>query len=327
MIAVVTGASAGVGRATAREFAARGCDVAIVARNAARLEAAAAELRQRGVHALPVVADVADADAMEAAAQRVEQELGPIDIWVNNAMATIFAPFDRITAAEFRRGTETTYLGQVHGTMAALRRMRQRDRGTIVNIGSALAYRAIPLQSVYCGAKYAVRGFTDSLRTELLHDGCAVRLVMVHLPAVNTPQFDWALNKTGKRPQPVPPIFQPEVPARAIVDAAFDPRHREVWVGLPTWKAIVANKLAPGLLDRYLAKTGYSGQLTDEPLPADAPVNLFDTADGDYGAHGRFDDRARAVSYQVEASRHRGAIALGVIGCCAGLAALFTRLR
>lgn len=327
MIAVVTGASAGVGRATAREFAARGCDVAIVARNAARLEAAAAELRQRGVRALPVVADVADADAMEAAAQRVEQELGPIDIWVNNAMATIFAPFDRITAAEFRRGTETTYLGQVHGTMAALRRMRQRDRGTIVNIGSALAYRAIPLQSVYCGAKYAVRGFTDSLRTELLHDGCAVRLVMVHLPAVNTPQFDWALNKTGKRPQPVPPIFQPEVPARAIVDAAFDPRHREVWVGLPTWKAIVANKLAPGLLDRYLAKTGYSGQLTDEPLPADAPVNLFDTADGDYGAHGRFDDRARAVSYQVEASRHRGAIALGVIGCCAGLAALFTRLR
>jgi len=327
MIAVVTGASAGVGRATAREFAARGCDVAIVARNATRLEAAADELRERGVRALPIVADVADAAAIEAAAERAEAELGPIDLWVNNAMATIFAPFERISPEEFRRGTEVTYLGQVHGTMAALRLMKRRDRGTIVNVGSALAYRAIPLQSVYCGAKYAVRGFTDSLRTELLHDGSAVRLVMVHLPAVNTPQFDWALNKTGKRPQPVPPIFQPEVPARAIVDAALHPHSREVWVGLPTWKAIVANKLAPGLLDRYLAKTGYSGQLTEEPLPADAPANLFNTADGDYGAHGRFDGRARAVSYQAEASRHRGAIALGVIGCCAGLAALFSRLR
>ena len=326
-IAVVTGASAGVGRATAREFAARGCDVAMIARNAARLEAAADELRERGVRALPITADVADADAIEAAAERVEARLGPIDVWVNNAMATIFAPFDRVSPEEFRRGTEVTYLGQVHGTMAALKRMRRRDRGTIVNVGSALAYRAIPLQSVYCGAKYAVRGFTDSLRTELLHDGCGVRLVMVHLPAVNTPQFDWALNKTGKRPQPVPPIFQPEVPARAIVGAALHPRSREVWVGLPTWKAIVANKLAPGLLDRYLAKTGYSGQLTKEPLPADAPANLFKTADGDYGAHGRFDDRAHAVSYQAEASRHRGAIALGVIGCCAGLAALLTRMR
>jgi short-subunit dehydrogenase len=327
MIAVVTGASAGVGRATAREFAARGCDVAIIARNAARLEAAAGELRERGVRALPITADIADAAAIEAAAERVEQELGPIDIWVNNAMATIFAPFDGISPEEFRRGTEVTYLGQVHGAMAALKRMRQRDRGTIVNIGSALAYRGIPLQSVYCGAKYAVRGFTDALRTELMHDKSAVRLVMVHLPAVNTPQFDWALNKTGKRPQPVPPIFQPEVPARAIVDAALHPRSREVWVGLPTWKAIVANKLAPGLLDRYLAKTGYSGQLTEEPVPADAPANLFATADGDYGAHGRFEGRAHAVSYQAEASRHRGALALGVIGCCAGLAALFTRLR
>jgi len=327
LIAVVTGASAGVGRATAREFAARGCDVAIVARNAARLEAAAAELRARGVRALPITADVADAEAIEAAAERVEAELGPIDVWVNNAMATIFAPFDRISPEEYRRGTEVTYLGQVHGTMAALKRLRQRNRGTIVNVGSALAYRAIPLQSVYCGAKYAVRGFTDSLRTELLHDGSAVRLVMVHLPAVNTPQFDWALNKTGKRPQPVPPIFQPEVPARAIVDAALHPRHREVWVGMPTWKAIVANKLAPGLLDRYLARTGYSGQLTDEALPPDAPANLFATADGDYGAHGRFDDRARAVSYQAEMSRHRGAFALGIIGVCAGVAAVLSRLR
>ncbi len=327
MIAVVTGASAGIGRAVAEEFAARGCDVAILARNEARLDAAAAELRRRGVRALPIVADVADAEAMETAAERVEARLGPIDIWVNNAMATIFAPFDRISPEEFRRGTEVTYLGQVHGTMAALPRMRKRDRGTIVNVGSALAYRAIPLQSVYCGAKYAVRGFTDSLRTELLHDGSPVRLVMVHLPAVNTPQFDWALNKVGRRPQPLPPIFQPEVPARAIVEAALHPRRREVWVGLPTVTTILANKLAPGLLDRYLARAGYSGQLTDEALPPDAPSNLFKTADGNYGAHGRFDDRARAVSYQAAASRHRGAIALGVLGLGVGLAALVSRLR
>ncbi len=245
-IAVVTGASAGIGRATVREFASRGCDVAIIARNARRLEAAANELRDEGVRALPIVADVADAGAIEAAAEQIERELGPIDVWVNNAMATIFAPFDRVSPEEFRRGTEVTYLGQVYGTMAALSRMRRRDRGTIVNVGSALAYRAIPLQSVYCGAKYAVRGFTDSLRTELMHDKSAVRLVMVHLPAVNTPQFDWALNKMGRRAQPVPPIFQPEVPARAIVDAALHPRRREVWVGMPTWQAIIANKIAPG---------------------------------------------------------------------------------
>ena len=253
-------------------------------------------------------------------------EFGPIDVWVNNAMATIFAPIDRVTPEEFRRATEVTYLGQVYGTMAALWRMRKRDRGTIVNVGSALAYRAIPLQSAYCGAKYAVRGFTDAVRTELIHDGSAVRLVMVHLPAVNTPQFDWALNKLGKRPQPVPPIFQPEVPARAIVEAALNADRREVWVGLPTVIAILANKLAPGLLDRYLARTGYSGQLTDEPVPPDAPANLFRTADGDYGAHGRFDTRAREVSYQAVASRHRGALMLGLLGLGGvGLTALLTR--
>ncbi|HWB50042.1 MAG TPA: SDR family oxidoreductase [Stellaceae bacterium] len=322
MLAVVTGASAGVGRATAGEFAARGCDVGLIARNAARLEATAAELRSFGVRAVPVAADVADGDALEAAAERIEAELGPIDLWVNNAMATIFAPVDRLSPAEFRRATEVTYLGQVYGTMTALRRMRQRDSGTIVNVGSALCYRAIPLQSVYCGAKYAVRGFTDSLRSELLHDGSKVRLVMVHLPAVNTPQFDWALNKTGSRPQPVPPIFQPEVPARAIVDAALDPRGREVWVGLPTWKAIIANKLAPGLLDRYLAKNGYSGQLTEEPTPLDAPANLFRSVDGDYGAHGRFDDRARSVSVEAEIARHRGMVAAAIAALGLGAAAV-----
>ena len=312
----------------ALEFARRGVDVALLARNQARLEAAAGEVRGQGVNALPIVTDVADADAVEAAAARIEAELGPIDIWVNNAMATIFAPIDRVTPKEFRRATEVTYLGQVYGTMTALARMRKRDHGTIVNVGSALAYRAIPLQSAYCGAKYAVRGFTDAVRTELIHDGSAIRMVMVHLPAVNTPQFDWALNKLGKRPQPVPPIFQPEVPARAIVEAAFNPDRREVWVGMPTVMTILANKLVPGLLDRYLARTGYSGQLTDEPVPSDAPANLFKTADGDYGAHGRFDSRARDVSYQAVASRHRGALTLGLLGLgCLGLTALLTRPR
>jgi short-subunit dehydrogenase len=328
MITVVTGASAGIGRATAREFAARGADVAILARNRTRLDAAADELRGRGVRALPIVADVADAEAVEAAAEQVEHELGPIDVWVNNAMATIFAPFDRVSPEEFRRGTEVTYLGQVHGTMAALSRMRRRDRGAIVNVGSALAYRAIPLQSVYCGAKYAVRGFTDSLRTELMHDKSAVRLVMVHLPAVNTPQFDWALNKTGRRAQPVPPIFQPEVPARAIVNAALRPCRREVWVGVPTWQAIIANMLAPGVVDRYLARNGYRSQLTEEALPQNAPANLFRTTDGNWAAHGRFDDGAYKVSFEAQLARHRGAVALGLLGLAGiGLAALFSRRR
>jgi NAD(P)-dependent dehydrogenase (short-subunit alcohol dehydrogenase family) len=326
LIAVVTGASAGVGRATALEFAREGVDVALLARNEGRLEAAAEEVRGQGVKALPIVSDVADDDAVEAAATRIEAALGPIDIWVNNAMATIFAPIGRVTAEEFRRATEVTYLGQVYGTMAALSRMRKRDRGAIINVGSALAYRAIPLQSAYCGAKFAVRGFTDAVRTELMHDGSLVRLVMVHLPAVNTPQFDWALNKLGKRPHPVPPIFQPEVPARAIVEAALNPNRREVWVGMPTVMTILANKLAPGLLDRYLARTGYSGQLTEEPVPGDAPANLFKTAEGDYGAHGRFDSRARDVSYQALAFRHRGALALGLLGLgCLGLTALLIR--
>jgi len=327
MIAVVTGASAGIGRATAREFAAHGWDVAVLARDRARLETAAAEIRNRGVRALPIVTDVADFAAVEAAAIRVEQELGPIDVWVNNAMATVFAPFSRITAAEFRRGTEVTYLGQVHGTMAALAQMRPRNRGTIVNVGSALAYRAIPLQSVYCGAKYAVRGFTDALRAELLHERCAVKLVMVHLPAVNTPQFDWALNKTGRRPQPMPPIYQPELPARAIFFAATHSQRREIWVGMSTVMTIVANKLAPGLLDRYLARNGYSGQLTDEALPEHAPANLFETAPGDYAAHGRFDDAARERSWEMLASRHRGVMLAGLTGLAALAGFLACRRR
>jgi NAD(P)-dependent dehydrogenase (short-subunit alcohol dehydrogenase family) len=328
MIVVVTGASAGIGRATALEFAQRGWDVAILARNLLRLETVAALIRRHRVRALPVAADVADFSAVEAAAERIEQELGPIDVWVNNAMATVFAPVAEIAPEEIRRGTEVTYLGQVHGMMAALAHMRPRNRGTIVNVGSALAYRAIPLQSVYCAAKFAVRGFTDSLRSELIHDNCAVNLVMVHLPAVNTPQFDWALNKLGRRTQPVPPIFQPEVPARAIVFAAENPYRREVWVGFSTVKAIVGNALMPGLLDHYLAKAGYNGQLTDEPQPSDAPANLFETVDGDFGAHGRFDARARTGSWEMFTSRHRNAVAVTLLGLlCVGAAALLRAAR
>jgi NADP-dependent 3-hydroxy acid dehydrogenase YdfG len=327
MIVVITGASAGVGRATAREFAARGWDVAVLARNAARLEAAADELRQHGVRALPIVADMADFAAVEAAAEQVERELGPIDAWVNNAMATVFAPVSRITPEEFRRGTEVTYLGQVHGTMAALARMRSRDRGTIVNVGSALAYRAIPLQSVYCGAKYAVRGFTDALRSELMHEHSAVRLVMVHLPAVNTPQFDWALNKTGHRPQPVPPIYQPEAAARALCFAASHPDRREIWVGLSTMKAIVANRIAPGLLDRYLAKAGYDGQLTGQVARADAPANLFQSVDGEFGAHGRFDRQARSRPWDLPISLHPGLALLALTGLVVALGIAGERRR
>ncbi len=318
-VVVITGASAGVGRATAVEFARQGWNVGLIARDQQRLDAAARELESHGIRALAVSADVSDFEAVDRAADRVEQELGPIEIWVNNAMATIFAPVRFTTPEEFRRATEVTYLGQVHGTMAALARMRARNRGTIINVGSALAYRAIPLQAAYCGAKFAVRGFTDALRTELMHEGVNVHLTMVHLPAVNTPQFDWALNKMGRRAQPVPPIYQPEVPARAIVFAA-SARRREVWVGMPTLKAILANRLVPGLLDRYLAKTGYAGQLTQEAKPAGSPANLFAPVPGPYGSHGRFDNRSRQASWEFALSRNRWlglACTLGVGLACA----------
>jgi short-subunit dehydrogenase len=305
-IVVITGAGAGVGRATVREFARHGCDVALLSRDPVRLEEAATEARSCGVRALPIPTDVADPDAVETSANRVESELGPIDVWINVAMATVFAPVAKLTAAEVRRGTEVTYLGQVHGMMAALRRMTPRNRGSIVNVGSALAYRSVPLQSVYCGAKFAIRGFTDSLRSEILHDKLNISISMVDLPAINTPQFDWSLNKTGHRAQPVPPIFQPEVAARAICHAAFHPR-RQSWIGLPTVKAIIANRLAPGLLDRYLARVGYSGQLTGEHAREDAPNNLFQPVSGPYHAHGRFDDQARDRCWEFP-SRHRNAM-------------------
>ena len=317
-VVVVTGAGAGVGRATVEAFAQAGFDVALLSREPHRLEQAATELRQRhGVRTLPIPTDVADADAVEAAAARVEDELGPIEVWVNVAMATVFAPVSRLTPAEVKRGTEVTYLGQVHGMMSALRRMRTRNRGTIVNVGSALAYRSVPLQAIYCGAKAAIRGFTDSLRSEIIHDGLDVHLTSVDLPAVNTPQFDWALNKMGRRAQPVPPIYEPEVPARAILFAATHKR-REVWLGLPTVAAILANRVAPGLIDRYMAKAGYDKQMTGQLLPSTAPSNLYEPVPGNYGAHGRFDARSRGGDWEMFTDRHRDGLFAG-LAVAAGL--------
>ena len=298
-VVVVTGGTAGVGRATARAFAERGDRVAVLARDEERLRTTEKELLELAGAALAIPADVADWRAVDQAATRIESDLGPIDVWVNNAMASVFGKVADITADEVRRVTEVTYLGSVHGTLSALRRMRERDRGVIVQVGSALAYRAIPAQAAYCGAKHAIRGFVDSLRTELMDEGSAVRVVSVHLPALNTPQFDWSRLKFDRRPQPVPPIFQPEVAARAIVDAADNPR-REVWVGGPTVATILANRLAPGLLDRYLARRGIKSQLTDAPADRHRPDNLFRPVEGDFAAHGRFDKRAKKTSWLTD---------------------------
>jgi short-subunit dehydrogenase len=318
---VVTGAAGGLGRAVARAFGRRGANVGLLARGVEGLQAAAREVMREGGAALVLPTDVADADAVERAAAAVEERFGPIDIWINNAMATIFSPFADLTPDEYRRATEVTYLGYVYGTMTALRRMRSRDRGTIVQVGSALVYRTIPLQSPYCGAKFAVRGFTDSIRSELIRDRSRIHITMVQMPALNTPQFDWARNKTGKRAQPVPPIFQPELGAEAIVFAAHA-RRREVWVGKSSWQAIVANKFAPGLLDRYLAGAGYDGQLTEETVPPDAPDNLYEPVPCDRGAHGRFDEQARSWSTQFWLTRHRGSLLAGA-GLIAAAAAIW----
>jgi NAD(P)-dependent dehydrogenase (short-subunit alcohol dehydrogenase family) len=291
-VIVVTGASAGVGRATVRELGRRGDRIGLLARGPQGLEATRREVEELGGRALAIPTDVADADAVEAAAERVEGELGPIDAWINNAMVSVFAPIGQLTAEEIRRVTEVTYLGTVHGTLAALRRMRPRDSGVIVQVGSALAYRSIPLQAAYCAAKHAVAGFTDSLRSELQHDGSAVRVTMVQLPALNTPHFDWSRNRLPHRPQPVPPIYQPELAAAAIADAIDHPA-RETFVAAPTIAAIQIHKVAPGLLDRYLALTAYDGQQTDEPEDPGRPDNLFAPVDIDAGAHGRFDGVAR----------------------------------
>ena len=314
---VVTGASAGVGRATVRRFAAEGASIGLIARGKARLQSTADEVEAAGGRSLALPLDVTDPRALEAAADQVEEELGPIDVWVNNAMVTVFAPVARLTPEEFQRVTEVTYLGSVWGTMAALRRMLPRDRGTILQVGSALAYRGIPLQSAYCGAKHALEGFLDSLRTELLHDGSKVRVTAVELPALNTPQFSWGRTKMPRQPQPVPPIFQPEVAADAIVWAARNER-REVYVGWPTVQAIVGNKIAPGLADLYLARTGYDAQQIDEPVPPDRPDNLFEPVPGDFAAHGRFDDRAKPRSAQLWLTKHRRWLAAGALAALAG---------
>jgi short-subunit dehydrogenase len=301
---VITGASAGVGRATALEFAREGANIALLARDAGALDDAALEVRNLGVRALAIALDVSDAKAMDRAAEQVEKELGPIDVWVNNAMLTVFSPLSKLTALEFARVTDVTYLGQVYGTMAALRHMRPRNHGTIVQVGSALAYRAIPLQSAYCGAKHGVRGFTDSLRSELMHDRSQVHVTMVQMPALNTPQFDWAECRMPYAPQPVPPIYQPEVAARAIVWAARH-RRREVYVGMSAIKAIVANKFFPGLLDRYLARTNYAAQRRQPLTPPPAKSNLWHSVHGLHRTHGAFDSRAQPHSAALWASTHR----------------------
>jgi NAD(P)-dependent dehydrogenase (short-subunit alcohol dehydrogenase family) len=312
-VVAVTGASGGIGRATAIAFAARGDAVALLARGTEGLRGACAEVEAAGGQALAVQVDVADPDQVEQAVSQVEDALGPIDVWVNVAFTSVFSPFDQITPAEFKRVTEVSYLGYVYATMAVLPRMKARGRGTIVQVGSALAYRGIPLQSAYCGSKHAIQGFHESLRCELLHDKSPVRVTMVQLPAVNTPQFSWVLSRLPRRPQPVPPIYEPEVAAQAIRYAADHPGRREYWVGGTTAMTLLANAVAPGLLDRYLGKTGFDSQQSDEPQPADAPVNLWEAADADrdFGTHGRFDRRSTAMSPQVWLSQHHGVVGVG----------------
>jgi NAD(P)-dependent dehydrogenase (short-subunit alcohol dehydrogenase family) len=279
-------------------------------------------VRERGGRALPISVDMADHEAVEGAAEQVEAELGEIDVWVNVAFSSVFARFLDIEPDEYERTTQVTYLGYVNGTRAALRRMLGRDRGTIVQVGSALAYRGIPLQSAYCGAKHAIQGFHESLRTELLHDRSNVHVTMVQMPAVNTPQFEWVLSRLPRRAQPVPPIYQPEVAADAVVYAADHPRRREYWVGGTTALTLAANAVAPGLLDRYLARTGFSAQQTDQPQPADQPANLWQPADRheDYGAHGTFDQQSRRWSLQVWASQHHGVLGGALAGAAAATA-------
>jgi NAD(P)-dependent dehydrogenase (short-subunit alcohol dehydrogenase family) len=319
-VVVITGASAGVGRATVRVFADNGARVGLLARGREALEGASADVEAVGGKALSLPTDVAHFVEVEAAAQEVEKRLGPIDIWVNNAMTTVFSPFKEITPEEFQRATEVTYLGTVYGTMAALKRMLPRNRGCIVQVGSALAYRSIPLQAPYCGAKHAIRGFTDSLRSELQHDKSLIHLTMVQLPAINTPQFSWCKTRLPRHPRPVPPVFQPEVAARAIFWAAHQ-RRREVYLGGSTLTAILGNKVSPGLLDRYLARTGYDAQQTDERVNPGRPDNLFQPLGGDRGAHGIFDDSARKTSFQFWETRHRIWATLAALGTATAIVA------
>ncbi len=322
-VVVVTGASAGVGRATVRRFARDGARIALLARGADRLEAAAREVEQAGAEALVLPTDVADPEAVDAAASAAEEKLGPIDIWVNNAMTSILAEAHDVTAAEYRRVMEVNFLGFVHGTLSALERMRPRNRGVIIQVGSALSFRGIPLQAPYCASKHAIQGFTESLRTEFIHRDSGIHVGIVHMPALNTPQFDWVRTRLPDRPQPVPPIYQPEVAADAIHWAAHH-RRAILYVGLPTLQTVFGNRVSPRLIDHYLARTGYDSQQTGDPEDPDRPDNLFEPAPGDQAAHGRFDQRARDRSPQLWVSKHRRWIATAAVAL-AGLGVLAFR--
>lgn len=314
---VITGASAGLGRAIAQEFGKTGARVGLISRDREALDATAAEVEKRGGTATTYAADVSDDRAVEAAAEYLEEHLGEIDVWVNNAMVSVFSPIKEMEAAEFRRVTEVNYLGYVHGTLAALRRMLPRDRGRIIQIGSALAFRSIPLQAAYCATKHAIVGFRDSLRCELYHDRSNVKAIVVHMPAMNTPQFTWVKSRLPNLPQPVPPIYEPEVGARVVLHAAFtnSPR-REYWVGGSTVKAILGQKLIPGVLDRYLGKTGYKAQQRELPDSPDRPNNVYHPVSTSYGAHGPFETKSRPFSLEAEVSKHRGwfVFGCGIVG-------------
>jgi NAD(P)-dependent dehydrogenase (short-subunit alcohol dehydrogenase family) len=319
-VIVVTGASAGLGRAIVRAFARQGAHIGLLARGRDGLEGARSDVEALGGQAFVIPVDVADAEGIEQAAEEVEQEFGPIDIWINNAMVSVFSPVKMMTPEEYKRVTEVTYLGVVYGTLSALKRMLSRDRGVIVQVGSALAYRGIPLQSAYCAAKHAIQGFHDSLRSELIHDKSNVRVTMVQLPALNTPQFSWVKSRLPRKPQPVPPIYQPEIGADAVLFAAHHDR-REMYVGYPTVEAIIGDKIAPGFADWYLARNGYDAQQTHEPVEPERRDNLWEPVPGDHGAHGTFDDRAAANSPQLWVNKHRKWLALaggGVVGLVLG---------
>jgi short-subunit dehydrogenase len=326
-VVVITGATSGVGRATVRRFAKDGADIALIGRNREGLEAAKAEVEEGGGRALVLPLDIADADAVESAAMAVEESLGPVDIWINNAMTTVFAWFEDVSPEEFKRATDVTYHGMVWGTKAALKRMSARDRGTIVEVGSAMAYQGIPLQAPYCGAKHAEKGFVESLRCELRAKGSKVHVTMVQLPGLNTPQFEHGRVKDLRKPQPVAPVYQPEVAADAIHYAAHH-RRREVWAGIPTVYTILGSRIAPWLAERYLAKTAVKGQQTPQPLGEEVrPGNLFDVAQHDEGAHGPFDEKSHERSFQLALSKHRALVGVGAaaLGAGAAAAARFTR--
>ncbi|WP_431239484.1 SDR family oxidoreductase [Mycolicibacterium aichiense] len=326
---VITGASAGIGRAVAREFGARGDNVALLARGQGGLDAAVKDVEAAGGQAMAIATDVAEYSEVDSAGRQFEAEFGPIDVWVNVAFTSVFAPFEKITAEEYRRVTEVSYLGYVYGTMVALERMRPRNAGTIVQVGSALGSRAIPLQSAYCGAKHAINGFTESVRTELMHEHSNIHITIAQMPAVNTPQFSWVLSRLPNHPQPVPPIYQPEVAARAVVFASDHPRRKQYWVGASTAATTIGQKAVPALLDRYLAKTGYASQQTDQPVSSNRPDNLWAPRDAergdDYGAHGIFDKRSHGRSPQLWVSQHARSTSIAAAGLT--VAALLTRVR